>query len=260
MQNFTETSIAVAPFSQPVKVKELLAGDLPDVQGLATSEDMLALDAYFKTEISNLTDKYIFLTEEEMSIPLVKDNLGRRSLLATYVEIARKAGTNYIIIPHIINWNENELAPNELIPNELTHNELIAGELTTDILITDELTTSELIPNESTNLVMGDEAASMAKLTNMTLLKDLTGTAPLPPSFFTVDYYLINVQNLPDTPAGFLQDRYRYTEANLSINNLFLNSGKKHTDKTLYGRPTLEFAEESISFAIQSIIFNLRTP
>lgn len=101
-----ELSIGVAPFSQPTQSVQLMAGFIPERQGLAPEEDLRVLDGAFMSKLNVTGRSFRELGDEVTRLALADDKQGRRSMLAAWVGHARAAGVDLLIVPQVIDWHE----------------------------------------------------------------------------------------------------------------------------------------------------------
>ncbi len=103
--------IAVAPFSQPVQTVQLLAGYIPEHQGMAAPEELLGLDNRFEELLTATGRSYIFLPKGAALGLLTQEGQSRRGALFYWTERAQAAGADLIIVPHVISWQQREGGP-----------------------------------------------------------------------------------------------------------------------------------------------------
>jgi len=106
-----DLSIGVASFVQPTNDLELMAGYIPDKQGMIDPGSLLGLDTALRTALNQTSRSYKYLDP----IPLLaeqriqrSDQPGRSSALAYWINIGKKAGVDLLIVPMIIDWRERE--------------------------------------------------------------------------------------------------------------------------------------------------------
>ena len=106
-----ELSIGVASFLQPTNDLELMAGYIPDKQGMIDHSALMRLDTDFRTALSRTSRSYIYL---DPIPPLQEQKVSRserpdRSNALTYwTNIGQKAGVDLLIVPMVIDWHERE--------------------------------------------------------------------------------------------------------------------------------------------------------
>ncbi len=99
--------VAVAPFTQPTQTAELLSGYVPEDQASADRNKLDMLDALFREKLNTQKNHaYIYLDKNTLSGDQALDSRGRRSALETWASLARKAGADMIIVPHLIDLRE----------------------------------------------------------------------------------------------------------------------------------------------------------
>lgn len=98
--------IAVAPFNQPTHDAQLLAGYIPEEQGLAAPEELARYTALLQEKLAKTHRHYIFLTAEDLNITIQRDSKDRANVLATWAKIAQEKGADYILVPQILEHEE----------------------------------------------------------------------------------------------------------------------------------------------------------
>ena len=99
--------IAVAPFTQPTRVTELMAGYIPADQRIVEPKYLQQLDFAFIGKLEKISRSFIRLAPENLG-SLGEDRYGRRSALATWTKAAKQAGAEIIIVPQLVDLRENE--------------------------------------------------------------------------------------------------------------------------------------------------------
>lgn len=101
-----DLTVGVAPFTQPVQSTQLLAGYVPEQQGHVPAEELQKLDELLADKLAATGRRYTFLPPSAADGPLQQDGQGRRSALATWMQQAREAGVDILLVPQIIDWRE----------------------------------------------------------------------------------------------------------------------------------------------------------
>lgn len=101
-----EAVVAIAPFTQPEQTADLLSGFIPEDQAEIPGEVLARLDELFRAKLSTDSHRYVMLGQADISGGLTRDARGRRSALNTWVERAKAAGADMIIVPHAISFQE----------------------------------------------------------------------------------------------------------------------------------------------------------
>ena len=106
-----ELSIGVASFSQPTHDLELMAGYIPENQGIIPPDASMRIDTALRTALSETKRSYKYLDP----IPLAQEQKGGRSerpgqstALSHWVSIGQKAGVDLLIVPMVIDWHERQ--------------------------------------------------------------------------------------------------------------------------------------------------------
>lgn len=101
-----DLTVGVAPFTQPVQATQLLAGYVPEQQGRIPAESLLKLDDALADKLAATGRHYTILPRSVADGPLLEDGQGRRSALATWIQRAREAGVDVLLVPQVIDWRE----------------------------------------------------------------------------------------------------------------------------------------------------------
>lgn len=101
-----DLTVGVAPFTQPSQATELLAGFIPEAQTRVPAETLPELDDALAATLSATGRRYVFLPRDAADGPLLQDAQGRRSALATWVQRARAAGVDVLLVPQVLDWHE----------------------------------------------------------------------------------------------------------------------------------------------------------
>ena len=114
--------IAVAGFNQPFHEEQLMAGYIPDDQGIADPAVLQQLDAKYRSMLSETGRDYRFLPSSALDVTIRKDSKGRNNVLTTWALISRENHADFIIVPQVMNWHERQgdyadvrVAPNVVI-------------------------------------------------------------------------------------------------------------------------------------------------
>ena len=106
-----ELSVGVASFSQPTNDLELMAGYIPDNQGIIGPDAVIKLDTDLRAELAKTPRVYKYLDP----IPLQQeqkagrsDRPGRSSALNYWVNVGKKAGVDLLIVPMVVDWHERQ--------------------------------------------------------------------------------------------------------------------------------------------------------
>lgn len=101
-----ELTVAVAPYTQPMQTTDLLSGFIPEGQKKIPAETLASLDDAFRSRLGSKGRKYVMLRRSDIQGDMARDARGRRSALATWVERARAAGADMIIVPQAVELRE----------------------------------------------------------------------------------------------------------------------------------------------------------
>ena len=98
--------VGIAPFTQPTQATELLAGFVPEAQSRIPAEAAQELDDALAARLERTGRRYSFLSPGVVQGPLLEDGQGRRSALATWVQRAKEADMDVLLVPQVIDWRE----------------------------------------------------------------------------------------------------------------------------------------------------------
>jgi hypothetical protein len=98
--------VAVAPFSQPTQTNDLLSGFIPEDQEQISDTVLAKLDERLRAKLDSSSHHYVFLSTADISSVPAKDARGRRNMLVTWAERAKKAGADMILVPQVIALHE----------------------------------------------------------------------------------------------------------------------------------------------------------
>jgi hypothetical protein len=106
-----DLSIGVVGFSQPTHALELIAGYLPEYQGVIDPNALPRLDADFRAALDKTGRAYKHLGP----MPFFDDQkagsserLGRGNALSYWIDVGKRADVDILIVPMIIDWRERE--------------------------------------------------------------------------------------------------------------------------------------------------------
>ncbi|MCH5277028.1 MAG: hypothetical protein J1E80_04245 [Desulfovibrionaceae bacterium] len=101
-----DLKVGIAPFTQPTQATELLAGFVPEAQGRIPTGAGQELDDTLAEKLKRTGRDYTFLPPGAVQGPLLEDGQGRRSALATWIQHAREADVDVLLVPQVIHWQE----------------------------------------------------------------------------------------------------------------------------------------------------------
>ena len=105
----TEVTVGVAPAVQPEATLDLLAGYIPEDRRLASPEALLYFDGDMLTMIKqNCDPARVIKAIPAASVTAAARKAGENSALTLWVNAARKAGVELLIVPQILDWRERE--------------------------------------------------------------------------------------------------------------------------------------------------------
>jgi len=104
-------SIGVVNFSQPTSDLELMAGYLPDNQGMIDPHTLMRLDADFRAALDKTGRSYKYLGAvsphgEQKSSSF--ERFGSGNALHYWIGVGKKADVDFLIVPMLIDWRERE--------------------------------------------------------------------------------------------------------------------------------------------------------
>ena len=104
-----EFRIGVAWFTQPDSTRELIIGQLPDHQGRINPSLLPDLDMTFaRTLAQESSRQYVSLTRPDTPLSMHFQETGSPQGANIWMQVAKKADLDMLIVPQIINWHERE--------------------------------------------------------------------------------------------------------------------------------------------------------
>lgn len=99
--------VGVASFTQPTRTVELLAGYVPIAQNTVQQETLYSLDTKLREMLGSTKRSYVFLTHpKNEALQASQDSQGRRSALSMWVQEAKAAGVDILLVPQVVDWRE----------------------------------------------------------------------------------------------------------------------------------------------------------
>ena len=102
--------IAVAPFTQPRDISQLIMGQLPQPQALAARDVLIAQDRQLRDVLYTTTTRsYDFLPRTRPLPDLKRFHTSERpQALPLWVEYARKTSADILFIPQVLTWRDRQ--------------------------------------------------------------------------------------------------------------------------------------------------------
>ena len=102
--------IAVAPFTQPRDISQLIMGQLPQPQALAARDVLIAQDRQLRDVLYTTTKRsYDFLPRTRPLPDLKRFHTSERpQALPLWVEYAREASADILCIPQVLTWRDRQ--------------------------------------------------------------------------------------------------------------------------------------------------------
>ena len=102
--------IAVAPFTQPRDISQLIMGQLPQPQALAARDVLIAQDRQLRDVLYTTTKRsYDFLARTRPLPDLKRFHTSERpQALPLWVEYARKTSADILFIPQVLTWRDRQ--------------------------------------------------------------------------------------------------------------------------------------------------------
>ena len=102
--------IAVAPFTQPRDISQLIRGQLPQPQALAARDVLIAQDRQLRDVLYTTTKRsYDFLPRTRPLPDLKRFHTSERpQALPLWVEYARKTSADILFIPQVLTWRDRQ--------------------------------------------------------------------------------------------------------------------------------------------------------
>lgn len=102
--------IAVAPFTQPRDISQLIMGQLPQPQALAARDVLIAQDRQLRDVLyTTIKRSYDFLPRTRPLPDLKRFHTSERpQALPLWVEYARKTSADILFIPQVLTWRDRQ--------------------------------------------------------------------------------------------------------------------------------------------------------
>lgn len=102
--------IAVAPFTQPRDISQLIMGQLPQPQGLAARDVLIAQDRQLRDVLYTTTKRSYDFLPRTRPLPDLKHfhTSERPQALPLWVEYARKTSADILFIPQVLTWRDRQ--------------------------------------------------------------------------------------------------------------------------------------------------------
>ena len=102
--------IAVAPFTQPRDISQLIMGQLPQPQALAARDVLVAQDRQLRDVLYTSTKRAYDVLPRTRPLPDLKrlHTSERPQALPLWVEYARKTSADILLIPQVLTWRDRQ--------------------------------------------------------------------------------------------------------------------------------------------------------
>ena len=102
--------IAVAPFTQPRDISQLIMGQLPQPQALAARDVLIAQDRQLRDVLYTTTKRSDDFLPRTRPLPDLKrfHTSERPQALPLWVEYARKTSADILFIPQVLTWRDRQ--------------------------------------------------------------------------------------------------------------------------------------------------------
>ena len=102
--------IAVAPFTQPRDISQLIMGQLPQPQALAARDVLIAQDRHLRDVLYTTTKRSYDFMPRTRPLPDLKrfHTSERPQALPLWVEYARKTSADILFIPQVLTWRDRQ--------------------------------------------------------------------------------------------------------------------------------------------------------
>lgn len=102
--------VSVAPFTQPRTTSELIAGNLPEPQGVILEEDLRQLDVALRRVLSQSATKrnYRYLTTMPLTQSYAVHSGAQPAGLSTWIAYGKAHKAQVLLVPYVLHWHERE--------------------------------------------------------------------------------------------------------------------------------------------------------
>lgn len=102
--------IAVAPFTQPLEPGQLLTGQIPEDQGIAPQDVLLALDMDLRDALMTQTKRqFDFIPRANLHKELnITHSTAQPGAIQRWVSYGTRHGAQYLLVPQVLNWKDRE--------------------------------------------------------------------------------------------------------------------------------------------------------
>lgn len=103
-------TITVAPFTQPINTSQLIMGRIPENQGRAPEDMLMALDMRMRHVLTTDTNRqYKFIGLRTLPKDLTTFHSSEQpQALPRWIEYGKKQGAQVLLIPQVLDWHERE--------------------------------------------------------------------------------------------------------------------------------------------------------
>lgn len=103
-------SVGVLPFIQPHSNDELIMGQIPEPQGRIDGSHLAALDNRLQTALRERKSsrRYEFLSSAALPRVAAGHSAHQPQALPVLAAFAARSGTDYLLVPQVIDWHERE--------------------------------------------------------------------------------------------------------------------------------------------------------
>lgn len=105
LPEYGSLKLGVAPFTQPLKSTDLMAGYIPENQVLLSPEALAELNTNFRTLLQSSSVNLTFISPSELAAHADAPQ-GLSSALSRWVALGRAQGVDLVLVPQLLSWDQ----------------------------------------------------------------------------------------------------------------------------------------------------------
>ncbi len=102
--------IYVAPFTQPHNAGQLIAGRIPENQGIIPKDSLTALDLELRHQLQSASKRnYTFITRQNLPEDLTSAHSSVQPIaLPRWIAYGERHGAQLLLVPQVLDWHERD--------------------------------------------------------------------------------------------------------------------------------------------------------